>query len=736
MADLSEYSDEELKAIVAGGKSTTPAAVKRSQALGESGPDLSAVSNAELQEIVDLGNTAAQMTPQDLSIARSKNNRMGEYLRQQAKQLTPGESEADRFKRLYGGLSAPEQPGAGEGILRAFSEGSTFGHSSEIGAAGRAAYDALVNDRNFSEEYKGRVDQSDAKLDQFREDSPWLAYPAEIAGAIPTSTLPALNIARGGNLVRGIGTGTLQGAVYGHGISEGDLIDKAKTTGLTSLIGGTVGGVGVPIAKGIRNLTNWRMTGRAAESVGTTGPQYQIMNRALGIDDSLTGGGAQRIAAAGDDAMLADAGPGAQQLLDTAIVESPPAARMATSRVENRVTAAAAKLDEALNNAMGRPGESASRALTIYGDKSNPVKAIYKKAYDKAVDYASPQGVKIESLIRDRVPPAVITAANELMRIKGYSTRQILADVAEDGSVVFREMPDVLQLDYITRGLRQVASTGEGQGALGGQTLKGAAYQELAGEIRTLLKGLVPEYKAALNSAAGAIRSKGARKLGLSILSPKTTRAEVLDAIGDMGDAEIRKVAEGVRMNIDDVLAQTKVAMTDTNIEAREAFKLIKDMSNRSSREKLMMVLGDDAQRVFSQLDEAMVAFELRAATARNSATAVRQSTGKSVKDIVEGGAWNRLREAEIINAPKTMIAAILGRSAEAKQKISDELYVGMVEALTGPRGAAALATLNQLQKVAPLINQRTGQVINIGETLAARNAPVVSPMTEALGGQ
>ena len=203
-----------------------------------------------------------------------------------------------------------------------------------------------------------------------------------------------------------------------------------------------------------------------------------------------------------------------------------------------------------------------------------------------------------------------------------------------------------------------------------------------------------------------------------------------------MGDAEIRKVAEGVRMNIDDVLAQTKVAMTDTNIEAREAFKLIKDMSSRSSREKLMMVLGDDAQRVFSQLDEAMVAFELRAATAKNSKTAVRLSTGKSVDEIVEGGAWNRLREAEIINAPKTMIAAILGRSAEAKQKISDELYVGMVEALTGPRGAAALATLNQLQKVAPLINQRTGQVINIGETLAARNAPVVSPMTEALGGQ
>ena len=738
MSDLTGYSDDELRAIAAGNKPTTPVAgvpsQRSSQPPSESGSDISNTSDAELQEIVDLGNIAARMTPQDRSIARSKNDEMGEYLRQQAKQPRPGESETDRFKRLHGGLSMPKRPGMGEGMLRAFSEGGTFGHSGEIGAAGRAAYDALVNDRDFSKEYKARLSQSDTKLDQFREDSPVAAYGTEIAGAIPTSLLPGLNILRGGNVARSVGTGVLQGGLYGHGQSRGDLVERAKTTGLGSIVGGTIGAAGIPIAKGLGNLANRYMTKKAAGTVGMTGPQYQILNRALSADDALTGGGARRMDAAGPDSMLADAGSGAQRLLDTAIVESSPAARIATEAVESRVNSAASKLDDVLNSTMGRPGESASRALTVYGDKSSPLGKLYERAYSKSVDYSSSLGVEIENIVRNQVPPEAITAANKLMRMEGHASRQILADIAEDGSVVFREMPDVRQLDYITRGLNQSASTGEGAGAMGGQTQIGSAYKNLSRGIRSRLKELVPEYKAVLNSAMDSIRARDARDIGLTVLSTKTTRADVMDAISDMGDAEIRKVVEGVRMNIDDILARTKVAMTDVNIEAREAFQLIKDMSSRSNREKLTMVLGDDAERIFSQLDEAVKAFELRGAVARNSATAVRQSTAQSVKDVVQGGPINRLREGEVINAPKAMISAIFGRSPEAKQKISDDLYIGMVRALTGPRGAEARAALDQLQKVAPLIDKRTGQIMDITKILAARNAPVTSPMMEALG--
>tara|TARA_R110000803_G_C11983079_1_gene321001 strand:- start:57 stop:2234 length:2178 start_codon:yes stop_codon:yes gene_type:complete len=723
VVDLSGYSDEDLRRIASGKEDATIDA-----------PDMSNMSDLQLKNIVKFGAIAEGMSPGELGIARSKNDELGDYLRQQASQPKPGETEDDTFERQYGGLKKADRPGQVEGTIRALSEGVTFGHSGQIGAAGRAAYDSVVNNEDYSEGYKTRLAQSDTKLGQFKEDSPVLAYGAEIAGAIPTSALPILNVVRGGKILKGLGTGALQGLLYGEGQARGNQGEQAESIGKSAVIGGLVGGAGVPASHLVGKLANRYMTNKTAKAAGMTVPQQSTMIRALSADDTLAGGGAQRIASGGDDAMLTDSGVGMQRMLDAAITQSPPAAGVATGAVEGRVNRAASKLNTVLDNVMGAPNESASRALVVYGGKSNPLDELYERAYSKPVDYSSPLGLNIENMVRNRVPPEAIVAANKLMRIEGHASKQVLADISEDGSVIFREMPDVRQLDYITRGLNQTASTGEGAGAMGGQTPVGAAYKNLSREIRSALKDLVPEYKSVLNSAAGFIRSREARDVGMFVLSNKTTRADVTDALSDMGEAEIRKVVEGVRMNIDDVLAQTKAAMTDTNIEAREAFRLIREMSGRANREKLEMVLGDGAERIFNELDEAMVAFELRASVARNSATAIRKSTIEAVDDAVQGGAINRLREGQPLNAAKETASAIFGRSAESKQKISDDLYIDMVRALTGPRGAEARVALEKLQKISPLINMRTGQAMSMTEILASRNAPVTSPMTEERG--
>ena len=184
--------------------------------------------------------------------------------------------------------------------------------------------------------------------------------------------------------------------------------------------------------------------------------------------------------------------------------------------------------------------------------------------------------------------------------------------------------------------------------------------------------------------------------------------------------------AQGLRSYIDEALAQVKMAMTDTNMDAREAFKLIKDMSSRANREKVGMILGpDDAGALFN---ESAKAFELRASVARNSATAQRQATQQGVKDVVEGGAWNALKQGDVVESPKKMIAAILGRSPEAKQQISDEVYIALVKALTGPRGAQARAMLEHLQTVQPLIAEKVGGARNLAASLMARNVPVTAP--------
>tara|TARA_R110002126_G_scaffold11035_1_gene50305 strand:- start:2050 stop:4179 length:2130 start_codon:yes stop_codon:yes gene_type:complete len=679
---------------------------------------------------------AESMEPQDLRIAQTKNDPFGEYLRAQAAVPKPGESQEQLDTRLYGKLTQDARPGTGEGMARAGLQGFSFAGGDELVAGGTALMDSAIRGDDFGEAYDYRVAQERNKLNQFRDDEPVLAYGTEIAGAIPSAMAGPVNLARAGQWGNAIGTGMLQGGLYGYGQGEGDALDQIQSTAIGATAGGTLGAAGVPIAKGVGNLANKYMTKKAAEQAGMSGDQYNIVMRAMSADDALTGAGQQRLLAAGDDAMLADSGSGAQRLIDAAMVESPPAARMATAAIEGRATDASHKLTGVLDDQLGAPQGLNSAARDIAQNTKAARGDAYDAAYSRPIDYSSGAGRNIEAAL-DRVPNRVldtaIKTANERMTAKGLQNQQILVNVAEDGTVSFREMPNVRQLDQIKRVLGEMGAEGIDQ--FGRQTSDGNMYSTLARSIKRATADAVPEYSAAVRLGGDKIERDLALRLGSDLLSKRTTREAVRDAAEDMSDDARAEAARGLRSYIDEKLANVQAAMTDTNLDAREAWTLVKDMSSRANREKIQTLLGDDAsQAIFSQLDESMKAFELRAAVAKNSATAVRQSTAQGVKDVVEGGVINRVREGQPLQTGKGMVAAILGRSPEAKQKISDELYMGMVEALTGPRGNEALKALEHLQTVQPLIDQGTGKVMDIVSALMSRNAPVSSQMNNALG--
>ena len=754
MADLSQLSEEELDAMIAAEEAKPLAAVESSSPIVKSLPEM---SEEELDEAIEFRNMAAEMSPQDLSIARltakkpitptgkqrvrsPKMERFGAYLRELARESRPGETEDDRFKRLYstkGGLSSREEPSWTEGVGRDVLQGATFGFGDEIVAGGTAALDSLVGDANFGDAYNQRLANERADRSTFREEYPVSSYGAEIAGAIPTAVMAPLNLLRGGKALQAAGVGAGQGAVYGFGQGEG-IGNRSMNAALGLGLGGAVGALGVPVSRGIANLTKPFLERGTAKSVGMTRDQLSILNRAFNADESLTGAGARRLEAAGDDAMLADAGPGAARLLDTAIVESPLAARMATTAVEDRVTKAASKLTSALDDTLGAPPGVRTAAKDIAQSTRAARSDAYEAAYSRPIDYASDAGRNIESVL-DRVPDRVmkdaIAKANEKMRVAGQKNQQIMANIADDGTVTFAEMPNVQQLDYIKRALGEMGAEGVDQ--FGRQTADGSMYSTLARNIKNATSGAVPEYATAVRLGGDKIERDNALSLGYDLLKARVTREVVKDFGQDMSDEARDAAAQGLRSSIDDALANVKIAMTDTNMDAREAFKLIRDMSSRANREKVELLIGPEkAKTLFSQLDESIKAFELRANVARNSATAVRQSTAKDVSDIVQGGAWNKLREGEVINAPKAAVAAILGRSPAAKQKVSDDVYRGMVEALTGPRGAKARALLQKLQSIQPGIDQKTRNTANLISNIGSRNAPVtqIDSIKKALG--
>ena len=123
MADV-RFNAQTGEAVVFDGSQWVPTRTAKNRKTGAvvafDGADWVPVGNSEF------ASRAASMDPTSLSVARSKNDAFGEYLRQQAMQERPGETENERFIRLYGG-KVQDRPGQGEVAVRSGLQGIVTG---------------------------------------------------------------------------------------------------------------------------------------------------------------------------------------------------------------------------------------------------------------------------------------------------------------------------------------------------------------------------------------------------------------------------------------------------------------------------------------------------------------------------------------------------------------------------------------------------------------------------------
>lgn len=638
-----------------------------------------------------------------------------------------GESDEDTFRRAYY-KSDPDLVGLVDGIGRSALQGVSMGFGDEATAAlasvmGPGSYD----------EYLAR---ERADLDRFREESPVTATVSEVAGALPTAfAVPASAAFRGGSMAQKLASGALTGAgmggAYGYGAGEGGVENRLENAGVSAGIGGAVGLAAVPAGSFASRLMQSRMTNRAANQAGMSRPAYDVLNRTMAADDSFTGPGAARIAAAGDDAMLADAGPNALTVLDTTVQRSGPGATIARNAIDERVGVASQRITRAMDDAFGQPVGIRSTERGLRQGTATARRDAYDVAYDALIDYASPGGQQLEAVMRGRVPHHAIKAANELMRTEGVPpSQQILVQMADDGTMTFSRLPDVRQLDYITRGLNEVAEVANGQGAAGGTTQVGRAYANLSREIRNLVRDQVPEYATALETAAEPIAARNALQLGAKALRSSTTRDELAEAVQGMTGPERSYVAAGIRSQIDEALSNVKRAMTDPNMDAREAAKALKELSSRAAREKVETVIGPrQAGALFRELDQAATAFEMRAGVAANSRTFARTSTDDMVRAQSRDGAMNALRRGEAPSALKRTVQAVTGRTEDDLARLDDQVYGELAQVLTGPRGPEALRYLQMLMQGQQAIPQQAAPYGRLTMELLRRNPAVTAPM-------
>ena len=550
-----------------------------------------------------------------------------------------------------------------------------------------------------------------------------------VATAIPAAAALGGQIAAragatiGQRALQGLGYGALvggtEGAIYGagEGTDTASRVERAATgAGIGAAAGGALGAALPYVGAGLNNLI-----GRLRNSDVDTVMQTLGVGRpaAVVIRDAIQSGDQQAaeeaIRRAGPNAMLADAGMPAAQLLDASAQAGGAAGQIAQRAVRERTQEASRQVTQALDRALGRPQGQREIIDRIRNETAGVRSSAYDAAYAQPIDYASPEGRELESLLR-RVPAYAWRKAQTIMMQDGDSSLQRIIEINGD-QVTIRTMPDVRQIDLLTRALSDVASEQDGAGKIGGATNLGRSTTNLLNNIRNRVRSLVPEYETALQEGADAIRRREAVDLGYSLFSRNVRREDVARALHNSTGAEKMAAREGLRSYIDELTANVVRTIADPDTTTREGIRAMRDFSSRANQTKLRMLLGQDAaDRLLEELDQAATAFELRAAIAENSKTAIRQGIQGGINQQAQQGIVRTLAAGEPVNATKRLVQAMTGETAEAMELRRLGIYQEIARALTEARGARAENALRIIQGAMNRqgqVTQRQAEVIS-----------------------
>lgn len=520
--------------------------------------------------------------------------------------------------------------------------------------------------------------------------SPVASTVGKVAGGLATAKGLTPNLSAFSPITRilgNAGAAAVTGGLYDAGLGEGGE-DRLKRGIHGAIFSGLLGGGLSTVAEAApalyRALLDRSARAATAKAAGTTPQVVSALTDTF--DGSLGPQGMAAMNKAGAEAMIADASPEVRSVLDTAVARGGRAGNIARERIEQRVARGSADLNNAMDSTLGTPKGAFTARKDIRTGTQSARGTAYDDAYAQPIDYADPRGQALEALVKNRVPQSAITRANELMRAEGAASKQILAKVGNDGMVTFETLPDVRQLDYITRGLNDIAEAGEGAGAMGGMNQLGNAYQGLSREIRSTLRNLVPKYGEALDTAADAIGQSKAVQFGSKLLSPGMARDEAAYAIKGMSAAEKTHAAQAVRSQIDEQIANVTRTVQDGDVPAREAIAALKKLSSRANREKVSALIGDaEATKLFDEMDRIATSFDLRASVASNSRTMARTSVENRVKSMNEPGAIGTAARGRPLEGLKKVAAALTGNTPEAISARENDMFAQIADFLTRP---------------------------------------------------
>lgn len=570
---------------------------------------------------------------------------------------------------------------------------------------------------------QGRAQQgtravSDAMQRERPGESTALQLAGGVTGSIPLAMVaapylstyaPASRLGQvGAGLGAGVAAGGTEGVVYGsgQGTNREERIENAQRQGaIGATLGGILGMAG-PIASDLTEAAFKQLkrsdVSQIARRFGIGKPAAKVVKQHVDAGDIEAA--RRALSQGGDEAMLGEATKGSQSLLDAAAARGGRAETVVNDAIEGRVARGNSVFRQASDDAMGAPPQGIKTAADEVSERTAPQRtAAYDAAYDTPIDYATSQGRAVEEVL-DRVPPATlrnaIQDANEELISLGRTNQQILADIADDGSVTFREMPNVQQLDQLKRSLDRLAKRDD----FGRIAPEGVRPSRLSGQVRDATVeatgGPSGPYAKALSIGGDKIAEDNALRLGNDLLKDSVTRDDVIRAMANASTDARNSAKVGFRNAINEMMDNVRTVASDRNVDAREVKKIVDRLSSKAMRDKARIILGpDEAGRFFATVDELTSGLNLRAAVSENSRTARRQAVNSTMDEASGRNFLQSAATGEPLQATRRVVQLLTGETPEALAFRQEGVAEEIARFLTQTKGKSAEAALNYINK-------------------------------------
>ena len=530
-----------------------------------------------------------------------------------------------------------------------------------------------------------------------------LAVGSRLTGA---ADFVATNLTRGqrmlSGLLKGVPLATAEGGIYGYGEGKDGTRRETATTGaMFGLVPSAGLALGGPVLQDLIKRVKEADIGFIAKTFEISNDAARLVKDAFSSGASLDAAVA-RIRSAGDQGMIADAGTAADHLLDAAAATTPAASELTQQVVGERAAAASRSITETMDETLGlSPTGNKAAYKKISEETAQGRSDAYTDAYKEPINYASDEGMAIErvlDLIDESEMMGAIKKANADMRLDGKKNQQIMATIAADGTISYKEMPNVQQLDYIKRAFGKLGN--DATDITGKVSSDGIRYNTISGRLKQAIGNAVPLYNDAVALGGDKIMQDKALKIGGELLSKKTKR-ETVEYLAKASVDERAAARQGVRNQIEDTLAEVKNSLATEDIDIKEAQKLLTDLSSRANLDKLSFIIGPKGvSDMMEKLTMVRRALTLQQAIAKNSATAGRQSLQKIGDAALNAGPRNATMRGDPFAMYSETVKLALGTDAKSQAARSSAMFGDVIKALTNMRGEEAVKALELMTKV------------------------------------